>query len=129
MSTDAGTTEPAAHEPGPAMGERAGAAGAGADTSSAPARPRTGALVLTLAALLILTALEVFVVGLPVDRAARITALVGLGMTKGLLLLTVFMRIGRESRILRLGVLIPLVLAPGFAVALMLDTAFRVTQR
>jgi len=83
----------------------------------------------TLAMLLILTALEVLVVGLPVDRSARITALVGLGMTKGLLLLAVFMRIGRESRILRLGVIVPLVLAPGFAIALMLDTVFRVTQR
>jgi cytochrome c oxidase subunit IV len=96
---------------------------------SPPARQRVGGLVATLAALLVLTALEVIIVGLPVDRAARITALVGLGMTKGLLLLAVFMRIGRESRILRLGVLVPLILAPGFAVALMLDAAFRVTQR
>jgi heme/copper-type cytochrome/quinol oxidase subunit 4 len=112
MTTDTGTNEIAATDP-----------------SSAQARPRTGTLAVTLAALLILTALEVVIVGLPVDRAARITALVGLGMTKGLLLLTVFMRIGRESRIQRLGVLVPLVLAPGFAVALMLDTVFRVTQR
>ena len=100
--------------------------------SSAPSPPAgqsAGRLVGTLAMLLILTALEVLVVGLPVDRSARITALVGLGMTKGLLLLAVFMRIGRESRILRLGVIVPLVLAPGFAIALMLDTVFRVTQR
>ena len=104
---------------------------ADADTSPvtdlAPAR--TGRLVATLLALLALTALEVGVVGLPVDRAARITALVGLAMTKALLMLASFMRIGRESRILRLAILAPLVLAPGFAVALMLDTVFRVTQR
>jgi hypothetical protein len=98
-------------------------------TDSPLARERARGLVAALAALLVMTVLEVGVVGLPVDRAARITALVGLGLTKGLLLLTVFMRIGREPRILRLGVLIPLVLAPGFAVALMLDTVFRVTQR
>jgi caa(3)-type oxidase subunit IV len=102
-----------------------------ADTSPAtdvtPAR--TGRLVGTLFCLLALTALEVGVVNLPIDRAVRITALVGLGMTKALLVLASFMRIGRESRILRLAVLAPLVLAPGFAVALMLDAAFRVTQR
>lgn len=94
------------------------------------ARPqRVFGLVTTLLFLLGLTALEVGVVNLPVDRAARITALVGLSMTKGLLLLAVFMRFGREPRVLRLGLLVPLVLAPGFAVALMLDTAFRVMQR
>jgi hypothetical protein len=98
-------------------------------TSNTPPGQGAGKLFATLLALLALTVLEVGVVGLPVDRAARITTLVGLGMTKGLLLLVVFMRIGRESRILRLGVLVPLILAPGFAVALMLDTVFRVTQR
>jgi cytochrome c oxidase subunit IV len=102
-----------------------------ADTSPATdlAPARTVGLVATLLGLLALTALEVGVVGLPVDRAARITALVGLAMTKALLVLASFMRMGRESRILRLALLAPLVLAPGFAVALMLDTIFRVTQR
>ncbi len=109
MTTDADTNQPAAPPP--------------------PAGQSTGRLFATLAMLLILTALEVLVVGLPVDRPARITALVGLGMTKGLLLLAIFMRIGRESRILRLGVFVPLVLAPACVVALMLDTVFRVTQR
>jgi cytochrome c oxidase subunit IV len=98
-------------------------------TDLAPARAPTLRLVATLLALLALTALEVGVVGLPVDRAARVTALVGLGMTKALLMLAAFMRIGRESRILRFALIAPLVLAPGFAVALMLDTVFRVTQR
>jgi cytochrome c oxidase subunit IV len=106
-------TETSASQPGP----------------SRPAAQSAGRLFATLFMLLVLTALEVTVANLPVDRAARITTLVGLGMTKGLLLLAVFMRIGKESRILRLGILVPLVLAPGFAVALMLDTVFRVTQR
>jgi hypothetical protein len=99
-------------------------------SSSAQPRERTGRLVGALMALLALTALEVAVVGLPVDRAARITALVGLGMTKALLLLVAFMRLGREPRALRFTALAPLFLAPGFAVALLLEAAFRaVTQR
>ena len=69
------------------------------------------------------------VVGLPVDRTARITALSGLSMTKALLVLLAFLRIGRESRIVRFALLAPLFLAPAFAVALMLDAAFRVTLR
>jgi hypothetical protein len=93
------------------------------ETSETP--QRAFGLAATLLFLLVLTVLEVGVVNLPVDRAARITALVALGMTKGLLLLAVFMRFGREPRLLRLGLLVPLVLAPGFAVALMLDTAWR----
>jgi cytochrome c oxidase subunit IV len=90
---------------------------------------RVGRLVVALLGLLALTVLEVIVAGLPVDRTARITALTGLAMTKALVLLAAFMRIGRESRILRFALLAPLVLAPTFAVALMLDAAFRVTQR
>jgi len=90
---------------------------------------RTSRLVLALATLLALTALEVIVVGLPVDRTARITALSGLAMTEALLVLVAFLRLGRQSRFVWLAILVPLVLGPGFAVALMLDTAFRVTQR
>jgi hypothetical protein len=96
---------------------------------AAAVEPRTGRLVLALAGLLLLTALEVIVAGLPVDRTARITALSGLAMTKALVLLVAFMRIGRESRLIRLAILIPLVVGPVFAVALMLDAAFRVTLR
>jgi hypothetical protein len=95
----------------------------------APEPPRMSRLVGALLGLLALTALEVIVVGLPVDRTARITALSGLAMTEALIVLTAFMRIGRESRIVRLAILAPLVLAPAFTVALMLDAAFRVTQR
>jgi hypothetical protein len=97
---------------------------------ASPATPqRAGRLVLALAAMLALTALEVIVVGLPVDRTARITALCGLSMTKALVLLAAFLRVGRESRIVRLAILGPVFLAPAFTVALMLDAAFRVTQR
>ena len=90
---------------------------------------RAGRLALALVGLLALTALEVIVVGLPVDRTARITALAGLAMTKALVLLGAFMRIRRQSPILRFALLAPMLLAPIFAVALMLDAAFRVTQR
>jgi hypothetical protein len=90
---------------------------------------RTLGLVAALLALLAMTALEVGVVGLPIDRATRITVLVGLAMTKALVVLAAFMRIGRHARVLRLALVVPLVLAPTFAVALMLDAAFRVTQR
>lgn len=91
---------------------------------------RTGRLVLALGALFVLTALEVGVVNLPVERALRVTALVGLAMTKALLLLVAFMRLGREPRIIKFTALVPLFVAPTFAVALMLEAAFRAaTQR
>ncbi|HVU52057.1 MAG TPA: cytochrome C oxidase subunit IV family protein [Polyangia bacterium] len=90
---------------------------------------RASRLVLALLALLALTALEVVVAGLPVDRPARITALCGLAMTEALLVLVAFLRLGRQARTVRLAILAPIVLGPAFAVALMLDTAFRVTQR
>ena len=99
-----------------------------ADSTEAPPQ-RTSRLVLALLALLALTALELVVVGLPVDRTARITALCGLAMTEALLVLVAFLRLGRQSRLVRLAILVPLVLGPGFGVALMLDAAFRVTQR
>ena len=90
---------------------------------------RTLGLVAALLALLAMTALEVGGVGLPIDRATRITVLVGLAMTKALVLLATFMRIGRQARVLRVALLVPLLLAPTFAVALMLDAVFRATQR
>ena len=98
-------------------------------SSTAQPREGTGRLVATLLALLALTGLEVGIVNLPVDRSARITALVGLAMTKALLLLVAFMRLGREPRVLRFTVLAPLFLAPGFAVALLLDAAFRAVMQ
>jgi hypothetical protein len=96
---------------------------------SVEAPTSSGRLTAALIGMLALTALEISVVGLPVDRAARITALVGLALTKALVVLTAFMRIGRESRVLRSALIVPLVVAPGFAVALMLDAAFRAVHR
>jgi heme/copper-type cytochrome/quinol oxidase subunit 4 len=91
---------------------------------------RTRGLVFALFGLLALTALEVGIVNLPVERAARVTTLVGLAMTKALVLLVAFMRLGREPRLIRFTALVPLFVAPTFAVALMLEAAFRaVTQR
>lgn len=94
-----------------------------------PPHERSWGLWLALLFLFGLTALEVNVVGLPIDRAIRITALIGLGMTKGLVLLTAFMRLGREPRLLRATVLVPMVIAAGFAIVLMLDAAYGAVQR
>jgi caa(3)-type oxidase subunit IV len=97
--------------------------------ASGGASPRARGPVGAWLALLVLTALEVGVVGLPVDRRVRVTALVGFAMTKALLVLAAFMGLRRQSRVARFAVLAPLVLAPALAVVLMLDAVFRATQR
>jgi heme/copper-type cytochrome/quinol oxidase subunit 4 len=98
-------------------------------TDAAPPQ-RTSRLVLALGALFALTALEVGIVNLPVERALRVTTLVGLAMTKVLVLLVGFMRLGREPRLIKFAALVPLVFGPALAVTLMLEAAFRaVTQR
>lgn len=76
--------------------------------------------------LLALTALELTVIRLDVERAERITALAGLAMAKGAILLWVFMDLRARSRLLRVLALAPLVLAPGFTIVLMLDAVHRV---
>ena len=99
-------------------------------TSDTVTKERTRGLVFALFGMLALTALEVGVVNLPVERAARVTTLVGLAMTKALVLFVAFMRLGRELRLIRFTALAPLFVAPAFAVALMLEAAFRaVAQR
>ena len=85
------------------------------------------AYVLAFVALVLLTLLELGVVQLSGARAARVTALAGLAMAKVATLLLVFMHLRHEARALRLIAALPIVLAPGFAVALMLDAVFRVT--
>jgi hypothetical protein len=75
--------------------------------------------------LVVLTALELVVIGLPVERAARITALVGLGATKAAVVLLGFMNLRGEPRVQRFALLLPLLLAPAYAVVLMLEAAFR----
>jgi cytochrome c oxidase subunit IV len=77
------------------------------------------------AALLALTALELTVIGLDTGRAARITDLAGLAMTKAAVVLIFFMGLRAERRPLRFTALLPLLVAPGFAVVLMLEAAYR----
>jgi cytochrome c oxidase subunit IV len=81
--------------------------------------------LMTFAVLLGLTALELAVIGLEVERAARVTALAGLAMTKAALVLWLFMRLKDEPLRLRATVVLPFLIAPGFAIVLMLETAFQ----
>jgi caa(3)-type oxidase subunit IV len=78
--------------------------------------------------LVTLTALELTAIRLDVERAARITALVGLAMAKAAILLWVFMDLRTQSRMLRVLALSPLVLAPGFTIILMLDAVHSVAR-
>jgi caa(3)-type oxidase subunit IV len=90
----------------------------------ATSRPR--ALVPLFLALLLLTTLELGVATrLDAERAIRITALCGLAIAKGTLLLWFFMHLGRQPLRLRLAVLTPLVFSGGLAVVLMLDAVVR----
>jgi heme/copper-type cytochrome/quinol oxidase subunit 4 len=81
--------------------------------------------LMTFAVLLAFTALELAVVHLEVGRAARITALAGLAISKVALVLWLFMGLREEPRELRATALLPFLVAPAFAVVLMLETAFR----
>jgi heme/copper-type cytochrome/quinol oxidase subunit 4 len=98
-------------------------------SAAGDAEERVWRQVLAFALLLGLTALEVVVAGLEVDRAARVTALVGLATTKVGVVLRFFMGVGREPRVLRLAAYAPLLLAPIVAVALLLDAVVRVRLR
>jgi len=98
-----------------------GDTGAGGDT----ARPATARLVAAFVALVALTSAELWVIGLPAGRAARITALAGLLMAKVGLVLSFFMR-ARASRRASWLALTAIVAAAGFAVVLMLEMVFRV---
>jgi cytochrome c oxidase subunit IV len=87
-----------------------------------------GRTVAAFASLVALTALELGVFHLSGDRAARVTALAGLAMTKAAVVLAIFMDLRTSPRALKLAALLPLLLAPGFAVVLMLEAAFRARQ-
>jgi len=89
-------------------------------------RPKAAAI--GFAVLVALTIAELVVVGLDVDRAARVTALCGLLLAKVGLVLKLFLRIGARRRDPRLA-LGALLLASGFAVVLMLEMAFRMRHR
>jgi cytochrome c oxidase subunit IV len=100
-------------------------------TSDPSANPPEGARLAVLslpaafAALLALTACELYVVGSPGDRAVDITALAGLLMVKVGLVLSFFMR-ARASRHAARLTLLAIALAAGVAVVFMLETVFRV---
>jgi len=75
--------------------------------------------------LVMLTALELGVLRLAVEHAARVTALCGLAMAKAALLLWVFMDLRERPRLVKVLALGPLLLAPGFTIVLMLDAVYR----
>jgi caa(3)-type oxidase subunit IV len=75
--------------------------------------------------LVTLTAMEISLVHLDVERALRIMALAALAMAKGGALLLFFMRLRVESRTLRFIAAVPIAVAPVFAVVLMLDAVYR----
>lgn len=93
----------------------------------APVAVRHSGLALgaTVAALIVLTSLELFVVGLGMERAARITTLAGLLMAKVGLVLLLLMRARENRRGARL-LLTAIAFGAGVAVVLMLETAYRV---
>src|SRR5581483_9950718 len=76
--------------------------------------------------LVILTALELGVIRLDVEHAARVTALCGLAMAKVALLLWVFMDLRARPGLVKVLALAPLLMAPGFTIVLMLDAVYRV---
>jgi len=92
---------------------------------SAPATPSTRSSFIIFLALLVLTALELYTTGLQVERALRITALCGLAITKGALVLLFFMHLRDEPRALKLTVLVPIATSAAFVVVLALDTVAR----
>jgi heme/copper-type cytochrome/quinol oxidase subunit 4 len=85
-----------------------------------------GRYLVVFLALVAGTALELGVSQMAIERASKVTALVGLVMVKVALALFFYMHLRVESRALKLTALVPLVLAPGYAVVLMLDAVFRV---
>ena len=94
---------------------------------AAPTAARHGNLALgaTFTALIGLTSCELIVVGLGMERAARITALAGLLMAKIGLVLFFLMRARENRRSARL-LLTAIAFGAGVAVVLMLETAYRV---
>jgi caa(3)-type oxidase subunit IV len=88
--------------------------------------PGTKSYLIVFLALVTLTFMELSVVKLDVERAARIAALSGLAIAKAAAVLLFFMHLRSESRALKLIAVTPIVLAPVFAIILMMDAVFRV---
>ena len=97
-----------------------------AGAASAPAKHDNVALGAAFTALFGLGALELVVIGLGMERAARITTLAGLLMAKVGLVLFFLMRARQSRRSARL-LLTAIAFSAGVAVVLMLETAYRVS--
>ena len=97
-----------------------------AGATSAPAKHGTLALGAAFTVLFGLGALELVVIGLGMERAARITTLAGLLMAKVGLVLFFLMRAAQSRRSARL-LLTAIAFCAGVAVVLMLETAYRVS--
>ena len=77
-------------------------------------------------ALAVLTAAEIGVVYVPgVQRAPMIAALVLMALAKAALVLLFFMHLGSETRVLRLGVVLPFLLPAAYSLALIGEAAWR----
>jgi cytochrome c oxidase subunit IV len=100
------------------------------DDEARPAlvRPALPALAAAFGVLIALTACELLVAGMAVGRAARITTLAGLMISKFGLVLSFFMH-ARASRRGAALALVSIGLAAAAAVVLMLETMFRVSVR
>jgi cytochrome c oxidase subunit 4 len=94
-------------------------------SASPPATARSRSSFIIFLALVVLTALELYTTGLQVERALRITALCGLAITKGALVLLFFMHLRDEPRALKLTVLVPIATSVAFVVVLALETVAR----
>jgi cytochrome c oxidase subunit 4 len=95
------------------------------NSTSAPTTTGSRSSFIIFLALVALTALELHTTGLQVERAVRITALCGLAITKGALVLLFFMHLRDEPRALKLTVLVPIVMSVALVVVLALDTVAR----
>lgn len=91
-------------------------------------KPGLRAAGIAFLTLVVLTSAELAVLRTRGERAARITVLVGLLMTKAAVVLELFMRARSSRRAARLTVL-ALLIAVGFAVVLMLEAAWQAQVR
>jgi len=98
------------------------------DAEAIPARPSRRAVGAIFAAVASLTTLELIVIGLGIERAARITALAGLLIAKVGFVLFGIMRARANRRAAAL-TLVAFPAATGIAVVLMLETMFLVGVR
>ena len=73
----------------------------------------------------VLTALEIGVVKLPVDRTLMIIALIGLAVTKAAIVGLYYMHLKYETRVLKLTIAIPMATPAVYAVVLIAEAMYR----